>query len=52
MSTSLLYHTWGIRGYDYIHARYENGCTIFRVEQKVSGVNYLVRSATIILAVW
>jgi len=38
MSTSLLYHTWGIRGYDYIHARYENGCTIFRVEQKESSL--------------
>lgn len=36
MSTSLLYHTWGIRGYEYIHARYEKGGTIFRVEQKDS----------------
>jgi transposase len=38
MSTSLLYHTRGIRGYDYIHARYEKGCTIFRVEQKESSL--------------
>jgi len=38
MSTSLLYHTWGIRGYTYIHARYENGSTIFRVEQKDSSL--------------
>lgn len=34
MTTSLLYHTWGIREYNYIHARYENGSTIFRVEQQ------------------
>ena len=34
MSTSLLYHTWGIRGYTYIHTRYEKGCTLFRVEQE------------------
>nr|VFK58170.1 MAG: hypothetical protein BECKTUN1418F_GA0071002_11374 [Candidatus Kentron sp. TUN]VFK67177.1 MAG: hypothetical protein BECKTUN1418E_GA0071001_11363 [Candidatus Kentron sp. TUN] len=33
MSTSLLYHTWGIRGYTYIHTRYERGKTIFRIEQ-------------------
>jgi len=38
MSTSLLYHTWGIRGYTHIHTRYEKGCTIFRVEQEASGV--------------
>jgi len=38
MSTCLLYHTWGIRGYTYIHARYEKGCTIFRVEQEASSV--------------
>ncbi len=38
MSTSLLYHTRGIRGYTYIHARYEKGCTIFRVEQEESGL--------------
>nr|VFK63192.1 MAG: hypothetical protein BECKTUN1418F_GA0071002_13571 [Candidatus Kentron sp. TUN]VFK67077.1 MAG: hypothetical protein BECKTUN1418D_GA0071000_16641 [Candidatus Kentron sp. TUN]VFK72377.1 MAG: hypothetical protein BECKTUN1418E_GA0071001_13981 [Candidatus Kentron sp. TUN]VFK72940.1 MAG: hypothetical protein BECKTUN1418E_GA0071001_15371 [Candidatus Kentron sp. TUN]VFK73159.1 MAG: hypothetical protein BECKTUN1418E_GA0071001_16001 [Candidatus Kentron sp. TUN] len=35
MSTSLLYHTWGIRGYTYIHTRYERGKTIFRIEQDV-----------------
>ena len=34
MSTSLLYHTWGIREYEYVHTRYEQGSTIFRVEQK------------------
>lgn len=34
MSTSLLYHTWGIRGYTYVHTRYEKGCTLFRVEQE------------------
>jgi len=38
MSTSLLYHTWGIRGYTYNHARYERGYTIFRVEQEESSL--------------
>ena len=38
MSTSLLYHTWGIRGYNYIHTRYEKGCTIFKVEQEDSSL--------------
>jgi len=38
MSTSLLYHTWGIRGYTYIHTRYEKGCTVFRVEQEDSSL--------------
>nr|VFK38744.1 MAG: hypothetical protein BECKSD772F_GA0070984_102715 [Candidatus Kentron sp. SD]VFK43413.1 MAG: hypothetical protein BECKSD772E_GA0070983_102514 [Candidatus Kentron sp. SD]VFK78849.1 MAG: hypothetical protein BECKSD772D_GA0070982_102718 [Candidatus Kentron sp. SD] len=36
MSTSLLYHAWGIRGYTYVHARHEKGSTIFRVKQKSS----------------
>jgi transposase len=36
MSKSLLYHTWGIRGYTYIHTRYERGNTIFRIEQAAS----------------
>ena len=38
MSTSLLYHTWGIRGCMYIHSRYEKGNTIFRVEQEESSL--------------
>ncbi len=32
MSTSLLYHAFGIRGYRYCHTRYEEGATIFRIE--------------------
>lgn len=32
MSTSLLYHAFGIRGYRYCHSRYEEGATIFRIE--------------------
>lgn len=32
MSTSLLYHAWGIRGYTYVHTRYKNGSTIFAVK--------------------
>jgi transposase len=31
MSTSLLYHAFGIVGYKYVHIRYEKGATIFRI---------------------
>lgn len=31
MSTSLLYHGFGIIGYKYIHTRYEKGALIFRI---------------------
>ena len=31
MSTSLLYHAFGINGYKYIHTRYEKGAVIFRI---------------------
>ena len=34
MSTSLLYHSFGIRGYDYCRTSYEQGTTIFTIEQK------------------
>ena len=35
MSTSILYHCFGItgRGIHYVHARFEKGCTIFGIEQ-------------------
>ena len=33
MSTSLLYHGWGIRGYDYIRTDYADGAVWFRIEQ-------------------
>jgi len=32
MSTSLLYHAFGIRGYRYCHTRYEEGVVIVRIE--------------------
>lgn len=38
MSTSLLYHTWGIRGYVYRHTRYEDGGTVFSVVQEESSL--------------
>lgn len=31
MSISLLYHAFDIKGYKYIHTRYENGAVIFRI---------------------
>nr|VFK46890.1 MAG: hypothetical protein BECKTC1821E_GA0114239_10721 [Candidatus Kentron sp. TC]VFK47580.1 MAG: hypothetical protein BECKTC1821D_GA0114238_104914 [Candidatus Kentron sp. TC]VFK60175.1 MAG: hypothetical protein BECKTC1821F_GA0114240_10429 [Candidatus Kentron sp. TC] len=34
MSTSLLYHTWGIRGGTYVHTPYERGNTIFKGKEK------------------
>jgi transposase len=33
MSTSLLYHGWGLRGYHYLGTRYEAGTIRFRVQQ-------------------
>jgi len=34
MSTSLLYHAFGLRGYDYVHTKYEGGAINFRVSPK------------------
>lgn len=34
MSTSLLYQSFGVRGYRYVGTRFEGGRTIFRVEQE------------------
>ena len=31
MSTSLLYHGFGIRGYEYVCTQYEDGAVIFTV---------------------
>jgi len=33
MSTSLLYHAFGIRGYDYVKTVFEEGRVLFRIEQ-------------------
>ncbi len=33
MSTSLLYHAFGIRGYQYVRTRYEAGAVIFAIDQ-------------------
>lgn len=33
MSTSLLYHGFGVRGYKYVKARYEGGSVIFSIRQ-------------------
>jgi hypothetical protein len=33
MSTSLLYHGFGLVGYKYIRTRYEKGTIIFKVRQ-------------------
>ena len=33
MSTSLLYHRFGIVGYRYVRQSFEAGITIFRIEQ-------------------
>ncbi len=34
MSTSLLYHAFGLRGYRYVNTMYLEGYTVFRVEAK------------------
>ena len=33
MSTSLLYRTFGVRGYRYVATKYQGGRTVFRIEQ-------------------
>ena len=33
MSTSLLYHAFGVRGYDYVRTDYQEGQVIFTIEQ-------------------
>ena len=33
MSTSLLYHAFGIRGYDYVRTDYQDGQVIFTIAQ-------------------
>ena len=34
MSTSLLYHAFGIRGYKYLRTKYEEGAVVFTIEQE------------------
>jgi transposase len=34
MSTSLLYHGFGLVGYDYVHSRYQEGAILFSVKRK------------------
>ena len=34
MSTSLLYHGFGIKGYEYVSSHYENGNIVFRIREK------------------
>ena len=33
MSTSLLYHAFGIRGYEYVRTDYSGGATLFTIRQ-------------------
>ena len=33
MCTSLLYHTFGIRGYEYVRTEYQGGQVIFTINQ-------------------
>jgi transposase len=39
MSTSLLYHGWGVRGYDELSISFEQGKVCFRIEQKPDTLN-------------
>ena len=38
MSTSLLYHGFGIRGYQYVKTEYEGGKVIFTVRQETDAL--------------
>lgn len=39
MSTSLLYHGFGVRGYQHLRTRYEGGRVIFTIRQSLSGLS-------------
>jgi transposase len=39
MSTSLLYHGFGVRGYQHLSTRYEGGRVIFTIRQNLSGLS-------------
>jgi len=34
MSTSLLYHAFSIRGYEYVRSEYQGGQVIFTIQQE------------------
>ena len=34
MSTSLLYHAFGLRGYDYVKTDYTEGTVVFTIQQR------------------
>jgi transposase len=34
MSTSLLYHAFGLRGYDYVNTKYQDGGVVFTIRQR------------------
>jgi hypothetical protein len=34
MSTSLLYHAFGLRGYDYVKTEFTEGAVVFTVQQR------------------
>ena len=34
MSTSLLYHAFGLRGYDYVNTAYQEGAVVFTIRQR------------------
>ena len=34
MSTSLLYHAFGLRGYDYVKTEYQEGGVVFTLRQR------------------
>jgi hypothetical protein len=44
MSTSLLYHAFGIRGYDYRASRYDLGEIFFKIEAPRKVPDYRVES--------
>jgi transposase len=54
MSTSLLYHAFGIHGYEYVRSRYEGGKVIFTIRQKTEDLRcsvcrsrHVIRKGTI-----
>jgi transposase len=38
MSTSLLYHVWGLKGYRYVRSHFVRGCLVFTIQQPRSSL--------------
>ena len=50
MSTTLLYHGFGIRGYRYVRTEFIDGAVVFQVEQEPNGCDPV--SSVVLRRIW